>query len=638
MSYLRDLRRAVNDPRSFWPINAFGSIGASSSLAQTLVTTWSSSGDGLGMVFETTPSIYVKDSGTPANNTNLKLASGLSDFSNYLTYTNPHEKIVRQADGTLKYNAQNWVYYSEVKTDWITDSTTTSDYVGAIPDPYTEAFTITETVNAGSFQVRQLFEVPVVGQTLLCEAVVKQQSDRDVYLRHQALNFNGVVIDLADGSLISQQSNVDSYSVTELTDSAGDTWYKIRYSGETTTAGTNHYINLYNGGQSYASAGDGSITVTGIRQWIGPAVDEYIKTEGSAVIFTLPIQYDASGVAEGLLVEPAATNLIVSNGPGDASGAATVVENVQTAPSGLTEAATAEFDGTDALSHSITISSSTTYSYSTYVKNISAGGIIEVQWRNISAANKVSVWFDLTNGTRGTVGSASGTVTYVDSGIEDVDGSGWYRVWVAASTSGTNITPFWFAVTADNSSTRDNSGVIAFWRDQVEAGTVPTSLIITTNGATVTRGADNISKATSAFELGTAFSVYAKYSIRAYANFPGVVHIGDGGTTNRAEAYTGNTGGVTYRASASGTAVNLGNMTGVNTPQKVAYRVQEDSFNGALNGTDGTADTSGSMPAGVTTLNVGANRQGTSPLNGLIHEILVVPEGWNDATLESITT
>jgi len=546
MSYLRDLRRAVNDPRSFWPINAFGGGGAASSLAQTLVTTWSSSGDGLAMVFETAPSIFVEDSGTPENYTNLKLSSSLSDFSAYLTYTNPHVKIVRQADGTYKYCAHN-LYLNSAS-------------------PANQAITV---VSGASY----------------------------------AVTITGSVSVTASGA-------------------ATGTW----------TAGTNTFTAATTTLTLGSTSGSGTVHV-----YKTPADATYLATTGAAR-YALPISYDSSGVAEGLLVEPAATNLIVSNDPGDVDGNATVVESAQVAPSGLTEAATAEFDGTDIVAQSITISASTTYTYSVYVKNIDSVGIIEMQWRNISAANKVSVWFNLANGTRGTVGSASGTVTYVDSGIEDVDGSGWYRVWIAASTSGTNCTPVWFAVTADNGSTRDDSGVVAFWRDQLEAASRPTSLILT-NGAMVTRDADLIDKAATAFNLGSAFSMYVKYTISRYANFPQPIGITDGGTTNRVDIYTGATSAVTYRASASGTNINLGNMTGLNTSQKVACRAQEDSFNAALNGTAGTADTSGSMPTGLTILDIGDGRSGVNQqLSGLIKEILIVPEGWNDATLESITT
>ena len=80
--------------------------------AKTLVDTWTSDTQGFGMVFEDAagtlpPSIYVKDTGTPANDTELTITDFFSDFNDFLTYTSPSPKIVRQSDGDLKYCAHN---------------------------------------------------------------------------------------------------------------------------------------------------------------------------------------------------------------------------------------------------------------------------------------------------------------------------------------------------------------------------------------------------------------------------------------------------------------------------------------------------------------------------------------------------
>src|SRR5210317_1527706 len=104
------------------------------SAASGLVRGYSSSGDGLAMTFEGSPSIYVKDSTTPANDTSLTLSgAGLDTFSDFLTYTSPHVKNVMQADGTIKYAAHNLLPDSEAFEDWTIQGNTVVD--GGVADP-----------------------------------------------------------------------------------------------------------------------------------------------------------------------------------------------------------------------------------------------------------------------------------------------------------------------------------------------------------------------------------------------------------------------------------------------------------------------------------------------------------------------
>lgn len=59
-----------------------------------------------GFAFDATDlSVWIKDSGTPANDYNV--AGNLTGFSAPFTYTSPSPKMIRHGDGLIKYNAHN---------------------------------------------------------------------------------------------------------------------------------------------------------------------------------------------------------------------------------------------------------------------------------------------------------------------------------------------------------------------------------------------------------------------------------------------------------------------------------------------------------------------------------------------------
>jgi hypothetical protein len=199
-----------------------GAVSGAVSSAQTLVDTYSSDTQGMALMFSgAMPSMYIKDTTTPAND-NDTLFTDFDAFNSLLTFTSPSPKIVRQADGDWKYSAHN-LYLNSAS-------------------PANQAVTVVSGLS---------YRLAVTG----------------------------------------------TVSVTLSGASTG-----------TITAAADHEFTAASGTLTFGST-SGSGTV---HLHLAPAVETYLETGGSAR-YALPISYDASGVAEGLLVEPAATNLFLNS-------------------------------------------------------------------------------------------------------------------------------------------------------------------------------------------------------------------------------------------------------------------------------------------------------------------------------------
>lgn len=491
--------------------------------AQDLVDTWASGGagsDGFAMVFEDSggtdaPSIYVKDSGTPANDTDINLTDDFDAFNSFLTYTSPSPKIVRQSDGNLKYCAHN-LYLNSAS-------------------PANQSITV------------------VSGQTY-------------------AVTITGSVSVTASGA-------------------ATGTW----------TAGTNTFTAATTTLTLGSTSGSGTVHV-----YRTPADTTYLATTGS-IRYALPIQHDSSNNAEGLLVEPAATNLLTYSN--DLTNAAWTKANMTTAktatgPGGSSnEATTCTATAGNATALFSITSASAARVTSAYIKRRTGTGNIDLTQNNGSTWTTVAVD---SNWTRFDIGPATAANPIV--GIRIV-------------TSG------------------DAVDVALF---QHEVGSVPTSPIITT-GATATRAEDQISKASTAWPqelVNGASTLYAKMAqwpvTTANATALGLMT----NTTNRIQVFSSvNTVNRNYRVtgpgddlSATGTAATSG------VDYKIAFGVADNDVDiyvdGSSDATSGTAD----HPSSLDNIYLGRDSTVAGSSHVLVKEILYLPEKISDANLGTLTT
>lgn len=221
-----------------------------------------------------------------------------------------------------------------------------------------------------------------------------------------------------------------------------------------------------------------------------------VGTMVASVADTARFDYDPVTLTPlGVLVEPAATNLILRSSEYDnaswAKTNATVSANAVTGPDGASSADTLT-DNTTSGGHlaiqSFTPLASTTYTFSLYAKKgIKRYGALAFTGAGIVTPIHVTTDFD----TSGAVATANGSPVAI--GVDQA-GGGFFRPWVAGTTVSTaSMTPGFYGMNGSAYANRSYSGgtesVGTLFGTQLEVGSSP-STYIPTAGASVTRTAD----------------------------------------------------------------------------------------------------------------------------------------------------
>ena len=284
---------------------------------------------------------------------------------------------------------------------------------------------------------------------------------------------NGIV---TDGTYVS--ANVQSYA---------NGWYRISIT--TTGSNTNCLPFIWAIDTALSTRADNS-TSTGTSAYLiwgaqivdGTAPLDYLPT---TTRLNIP-RIDYSTGSAALLVEPQRTNLCTYSSSFDNAAwitqFATITANDATAPDGTMTA-----DRLNVLTNGYAgVYQSGNSALNKYTSSIFAKkGTKDWLYFVNASGTLVVAWFNISNGTLGTI--INGTAT-----IEDF-GNGWYR---CNYSDASNITNSFFQIgfsDADNSFTPSSNGFAYIWGAQREVGTYPTSYIPTTSAA-VTRNADSVSK------------------------------------------------------------------------------------------------------------------------------------------------
>jgi hypothetical protein len=356
----------------------------------------------------------------------------------------------------------------------------------------------------------------------------------------------------------------------------------------------------------------------------------------SAAINTPRFDHTSAGVCRGLLIEESRTNLCLQSEDtnsatwGKING--TISNNFGTSPDGTTNAD--KFVEDSALSgkyfrqaNLITIANSTVYTWSVYAK-ADGRNFCSVQG-DTSAGFLGTASFDLLNGTVGVV--TAGTTATIQS-----VGSGWYRLAVTSTSTGTGVRPgFFLRTNATGTSTQNYQGDgvsgVLFWGAQLEAGSFATSYIPTTTGSVV-RSADVCSITGGNF---TSF----------WNRFAGTVIIA-AGSSNGGRWISNNSGARAVEISGSanidffegggGSTVRL--FTGATYPNKVGLAYAINDYQGAYNGTLGGSDTNtnGTIP-NASELYIGSLGNVSDRLTGHIAAIRYYRKRLPNAKLQALT-
>jgi hypothetical protein len=493
-----------------------------------------------------------------------------------------------------------------------------------------------------------------------------------------------VVFDLSSGEFVNTPSAVIYTAVEEYDDG----WYRIAMTVALTASRVFRIRVQSTATWNTSFAGDGlaGVLIWGAQVEANPFQTSYVATPAS---FTSRASsatfYDATGALQaaaaeeardnafvpdgdatmrsaGLLLEPAATNLVIESEvfSNTGGGTGTWTADVDTAPDDTETAAKwiPSSGGANANSSRRPFATATGLrTASIFVKKADLRYVM----LSISQSTGPSygVLFDLDTGSfvkDNQVSSPTGLGFFIQRFP-----SGWQRLSVTMNTLSTGGDTFFnYGVTSNGDASfpfpsqithvgDDTSGTL-FWGAQVEAGSFPTSYIAT-DTVTVTRAADvsaspTVTRAADVLTLsGGAFAaiynerqgtLLAEFNSRAIGNRP-VVSIDDGTATNQLVLRTAGTAAEieTTLAGAIDVTLALGTVQPL-TPLKAAVAFSRDDFAGVLDASAPDTATAGALPSGAA-LRVGVDAAGNAS-NSTISRLTYYPVRLPDSQLRTITS
>jgi hypothetical protein len=363
------------------------------------------------------------------------------------------------------------------------------------------------------------------------------------------------------------------------------------------------------------------------------------------------LRFDSpNGVAQGLLLEGAATNVVTNvalNGAAWVNFNSTITGG-HASPDGGANAYLNVPTATNARHNWIlqpgVTATAAVYTGSVYLQAAGYGfGYLGIA--SPGATTAYSIIVDLTTGAitqTNTIGSPTGTAS-----AATLIGNGWVRLQVSmTATTGTTGTQILFG--ASNSGTPGSlnsnanepqfagdgtSGVAAFW-PQLELGPFATSPI-PTSGSAATRAADAL---TNPWTVPSAFTKLVKLVTppgkAASANMFSWV-LDDGTSANRIVLFYNIANGHLSVSISSGATLDLGAVA-ANTVSTVALAAQSGSYRASLNGAAIVSSASGALPSGITTERYGEGSGGTSPFFGHAEKSIFWPVFAGDTDLKNL--
>jgi len=414
------------------------------------------------------------------------------------------------------------------------------------------------------------------------------------------------------------------------------------------------------GVQDRNAAGHGTFKIRALRFTRTGGTPQFWLNNATSNFIGTAISYDQTNSQYGILVEPAATNLLAgSQGLSDTATLwteqnITVVDNAVVAPDGTTTAETWTDDATSAQHQvyaGITLATTTDAAFSVFAK-AGTHNFVVLNYQGTSE-NFISAVFDLSDTTATTAsevdkGTTSGTVTLGSTKQERLGTTDWYRLTMVGQISEANRT---FTVAFGEAATSNSFNAVGavtyagtgttlhLWQAQAEVGTLATSPI-PTYAATVTRAADDVNILTNTFAFGAIYSFLFEYTPLA-AQTSGNYVFGVSTGTNQDYASIYNNGGTDTVRVVDGGAVQASLAVGATGTVKtsIAARIEANSFSGSKDGAAVQTDASGTIPGSETTVQLGgrgSSADATEPLS--ISSVVIVPRGWTDAELIAKTT
>ena len=347
---------------------------------------------------------------------------------------------------------------------------------------------------------------------------------------------------------------------------------------------------------------------------------------------------DYDGTASSLLVEPMRTNLIPYSEEISQynQSSSTASDNETISPDGTNNASKISKDGVNAndrVTTIITISNSTDYSLSAFIKNddVANGGVSTIGAR-ITGGTVFRQGYEW-NGSTLSVTNSSQSGTRTNVLLEDY-GNGWWKVGFSFTSDGTEAR---LEFDIDRVNGTDTTAIF-LWAVQTEAGSYGTSYIPNFGTALgVTRVQDQYSKTGISNLINSEEGVL--FVEMAALPQTGRISLSDGTSTNRISfKFTPTNIDFQYRVSSSYSyRVDVDLDTSIN--HKIAMSFDNGRFVGYLDGNPiGSIITGASLPAN--TLNSLQLNDGASAdyFFGKVKQLQVFKTALTDDELETLTT
>jgi len=436
-------------------------------------------------------------------------------------------------------------------------------------------------------------------------------------------------------------ANHTNVTVTKLGD-----WYRCSWTMTNTRVGYLR-IGVADADNSTTVTDSGGVYLYGLQRNTGGSLLDYQSTSGQIHREYAPTLVskannvgrfdhttDGQSVARGILIEGQSTNLRANSEQFNnwTQDGVLVDENSSIAPSGELTADTIRATGTGnhRIRQSVSIVSGSKFTGSFYAK---ANGYSHIQVGSANLATWAArAFFDLTNGTVGTITAGTAEIQSV--------GNGWYRCIVTGdglATASVNIDVY----PADGESASyvaNEYGGTLLWGAMVEQSSHASSYI-KTEAATATRAAESLSVDTAdiGYTGGPVTGIVDAVNIGA-ANYPTFAAMADSTGSQRVTVQ-----GDATSSNATTQVLTDGNLVAYITrpltiaASKVGFRIDTDNYACVVNGGTVATDTSGAIPSSPSTLHIGQNHVSQYQLNGHIKRVAIFSEALSDANLISLT-
>ena len=265
------------------------------------------------------------------------------------------------------------------------------------------------------------------------------------------------------------------------------------------------------------------------------------------------------------------------------------------------------------LKRTVTVTASTTYTYSFYIKLESGTGL---QGRFYDNSNSVNIeYYDYSEQVIGT------DWTRVTRQVTTPSGCTQMQVWLLASSTS--------LVTA------------SFWGAQLEVGSYETSYIPTPSAAIVTRAAETANGSGDAATFNDSEGVfYCEIAALSNTNSFEDLSLSDGTSNNKIQFFLHSTNSITARVTVGGSIqYNRSYLPqDITTFSKYAIKYKANDFSLYVNGIKQNASTSGSIFPNNTLDELIINDNNVSDFEGKVKQIQVYNSALTDSELEQLTS